>query len=180
MRFVQTFLIVMLLLGVFAPIRSMEALTMDQALPGGWWYSQTGVPGEAGFPLVDDAGAQFWSEFRRLGGVDALGYPVSQRFQLDGFTVQATQRVLMQWRPESNSVMFVNVFDRLHDLGQDAALRRLLLRRRGQPRLPGIPPHHPRQCTWQQRTAMRTRRPPHHHRNGGALCQHQPLGAGVG
>jgi hypothetical protein len=97
--------------------------TLDRAVPGGWWYSQTGQTGELGFALVDDERARFWSEFRRLGGVDALGYPVSNRFELDGFTVQATQRVLMQWRPEVGQVYFVNVFDRLHELGQDGWLR---------------------------------------------------------
>jgi len=100
-----------------------QAAALDRAVPNGWWYSQTGVPNELGFAIVDDGQARFWSEFKRLGGVDALGYPVSQRFVLDGFTVQATQRAIMQWRPESGSVAFVNVFDKLHDLGQDGWLR---------------------------------------------------------
>jgi hypothetical protein len=116
-------LLLALLLLALVPSPSSAAATLDRAVPGGWWYSQTGLPAELGFSIVDDPQARFWSEFKRLGGVDALGYPVSHRFQLDGFTVQATQRVVMQWRPDSSNVMFVNVFDRLHDLGHDGWLR---------------------------------------------------------
>jgi len=108
---------VALLLAPFA--RTASAAEVDRAVTGGRWYSQTARPGELGFALVDDEQARFWSEFQRLGGVDALGYPASRRFRMDGFVIQATQRVLMQWRPESGSVAFVNVFDRLHELGQD-------------------------------------------------------------
>ncbi|MBV9119477.1 MAG: hypothetical protein JOZ39_02125, partial [Chloroflexi bacterium] len=70
-------------------------------------------------------GIGFWSEFKRLGGVNALGYPVSRRFALDGFIVQATQKVIMQWRPDVSppQVYFVNVFDKLHDQGKDSVLQ---------------------------------------------------------
>jgi hypothetical protein len=106
-----------LLLALLAP--TARAAELDRAVPAGRWYSQTARPGELGFALVDDEQARFWTEFQRLGGIAALGYPVSRRFRMDGFVIQATQRVLMQWRPESGSVAFVNVFDRLHDLGHD-------------------------------------------------------------
>ncbi|HEY3082729.1 MAG TPA: hypothetical protein VGM69_22815 [Chloroflexota bacterium] len=109
--------VALLLLALFAPAAS--AAEVDRSVAGGRWYSQTARPGELGFALIDDEQARFWSEFQRLGGVAALGFPVSRRFRMDGFVIQATQRVLMQWRPESGSVAFVNVFDRLHDLGQD-------------------------------------------------------------
>jgi hypothetical protein len=108
--------LVVLLSILTVPVRAAD---VDRAVAGGHWYSQAARPGELGFALVDDEQARFWSEFQRLGGVGALGYPVSVRFRMDGFVVQATQRVLMQWRPESGSVAYVNVFDRLHDLGHD-------------------------------------------------------------
>ena len=44
----------------------------------------------------------------------AVGYPASRRFQWEGFTVQVFQRVIFQWHADSNSVAYVNVFDRLH------------------------------------------------------------------
>ncbi|HEV8637418.1 MAG TPA: carboxypeptidase-like regulatory domain-containing protein [Chloroflexota bacterium] len=96
----------------------------DFAVPNGWFYTQTGGGGGRGYAVTDEGGLRFWSEFRRLGGVQAVGYPASQRFQWDGFTVQVFQRVVFQWRPESGSVAFVNVFDRLHDLGKDEFLLR--------------------------------------------------------
>ena len=110
---------ILLLLALVLPVAPASAADAEQALPNGRWYSQTGRPGEAGFALVDDGEARFWSEFRRLGGVNALGYPVSRRFQLDGFVVQATQRVIMQWRAECHCASFVNVFDRMSELGKD-------------------------------------------------------------
>ncbi|HEY3082730.1 MAG TPA: cupredoxin domain-containing protein [Chloroflexota bacterium] len=81
---------------------------------------------ETGFSVSDADGVRFLSEFRRFGGVQAVGYPASKRFQWDGFTVQVFQRVVFQWRPEAVSstggagqAYFVNVFDRLHELGKD-------------------------------------------------------------
>jgi hypothetical protein len=97
----------------------------DFGVPGGWFYTQTGGGGGKGYAVTDEGGVRFWSELQRLGGVQAVGYPASQRFQWDGFTVQVFQRVIFQWRPESNGVAFVNVFDRLHDLGKDDWLRQV-------------------------------------------------------
>jgi hypothetical protein len=42
---------------------------------------------------------------------------------MDGFSVQATQKYILQWRPEVSQVYFVNVFDKLHDSGKDGALQ---------------------------------------------------------
>ncbi|HEV8636088.1 MAG TPA: hypothetical protein VG370_17825 [Chloroflexota bacterium] len=74
---------------------------------------------ETGFSVSDADGVLFLSEFRRFGGVQAVGYPASKRFQWDGFTVQVFQRVIFQWRPDVRQAYFVNVFDRLHELGKD-------------------------------------------------------------
>jgi plastocyanin len=74
---------------------------------------------ETGFSVSDADGVMFLSEFRRFGGVQAVGYPASKRFQWDGFTVQVFQRVIFQWRPDVRQAYFVNVFDRLNELGKD-------------------------------------------------------------
>ena len=91
----------------------------DFDIPNGRFFTQTGGGNGRGFAVTDEGGVRFWSEFQRLGGVQAVGYPASQRFQWDGFTVQVFQRVVFQWRPEASQAYFVNVFDRLHDLGLD-------------------------------------------------------------
>ena len=82
------------------------------------YFGQTG-----GYVVANDTQARFLSEFYRLGGVDALGYPVSRRFMLDGFVVQAFQKAILQWHPDTGQATFVNVLDRLHDAGQDGWLQ---------------------------------------------------------
>lgn len=115
------------------------AASPDFAVPGGWFYSQTGGGTGKGFNLLDsgyDSRGQvtrFYSEFTRLGGVTALGYPSSNVFQLpDGFVYQATQAALMQWHPADSpngAVELANVFDLLSQTGHDKDLQAL-----------GIPP----------------------------------------
>lgn len=103
-----------------------QTSALDFAVANGHFYTQAngkGGAGGAGFAVTNDGGISFWNEFQRLGGVNALGYPISGRFVWDGFTVQATQRVVMQWRPEVRQVYFVNVYDRIHDLGKDDYLK---------------------------------------------------------
>lgn len=80
-------------------------------------FSETG-----GFAVCDDGQGRFLSEFRRLGGVRMLGYPVSRRFERDGFVTQAFQKAILQWRPDQNRVNLVNVFDELHAAGFDKRL----------------------------------------------------------
>ena len=91
----------------------------DYDVASGHFFTQTGGGGGKGYTVTDDGTAKFWSEFQRLGGVAAVGYPASRRFSWDGFTVQVFQRVIFQWHADSQSVAYVNVFDRLSDLGKD-------------------------------------------------------------
>ncbi len=95
------------------------AASDDWDIPGGHFFTQTGGGGGLGYAVTDEGGILFWSAFQRFGGVQAVGYPASQRFQWDGFTVQVFQRVVFQWHPDTGTVAFVNTFDRLHDLGKD-------------------------------------------------------------
>lgn len=119
----------LLLAASTVPVVTAQTSGPDYDLPGGigHFYTQTngGAGAQYGYRITNEGGINFWSEFQRLGGVPALGYPVSRRFTLDGFTVQATQKVIMQWRPDTNppQVYFVNVFDKLHQLGLDGVLR---------------------------------------------------------
>ena len=83
-------------------------------------YTQTngGVAG-TGFALSDADGIPFWTFFKQAGGVQAVGYPVSHRFVYKGFTVQAFQKVVFQWRPEANTVYYLNTLDEMHNAGLD-------------------------------------------------------------
>ena len=100
-----------------------QAGQADFALSNGWFYTQaSGQPGR-GFAVTDEAGEPFWSEFRRLGGVSGVGYPISQRFVWDGFVSQAFQKMVFQWRPEVGRVYAINVIDVMHERGLDDWLR---------------------------------------------------------
>ena len=120
-RFSRAFLVLLLLSVLLGPAH-VYAGAADYAIPGGHFYTQTA--GQAalqgyGYAITDDSDARFWSEFKRLGGVDVLGYPASNRFIWNGFVCQATQRVVMQWRPEVGQVYFVNVIDLMTQAGLD-------------------------------------------------------------
>jgi len=91
-----------------------KAEASDWAISGGHYFSQAG-----GYAVVNKDGVPFWNEYQRLGGVQAVGYPISQRFYWDGFVVQAMQRVVFQWRPEVGQVYFLNVFDLMSQAGKD-------------------------------------------------------------
>src|SRR5262245_23013395 len=127
-----------LLAAVPRPTPALAARS-DWPVAGGWFYTQRGDAPGRGFAVTDEGGVLFWSALRRLGGVQAVGYPISRRFEWDGFTVQAFQRVVFQWRPESSTVAFVNVFDRLHDLGHDDWLLAARQTPRQDPSLPADP-----------------------------------------
>ncbi len=102
-----------------------DGAAADYPIENGHFYRE--AAGDAakqgrGFGISDDDGVPFWSEFSRLGGADALGYPISRRFYLDGFLCQATQRAIMQWRPADGRVELVNVMEYLSRLGADQQL----------------------------------------------------------
>jgi len=95
----------------------------DYNTAGGHFFTQAngaGGKGGSGYSIVDDGNARFWTAFNQGGGVNVLGYPSSRRYQLDGFTYQATQRVVLQWQPDG--VHYANVFDQLSAAGKDDEL----------------------------------------------------------
>ena len=77
--------------------------------------------GQGGYPVCDDAQANFRTPFEQWGLLK-VGYPISRRYVRDGFVTQAFQKAIMQWRPESNRVALVNIFDDLHNDGFDETL----------------------------------------------------------
>ena len=118
------------LLSLASPVLADSATVSlpDFPVPNGHFYSQASGKGiNFGFMITDDNRVNFNSEFLRLGGVDRLGYPSSDRFALDGFMTQATQKALLQWRPEAGRVDFVNVFDIFSQRGLDPILAKTRL-----------------------------------------------------
>jgi hypothetical protein len=95
----------------------------DYPVDGGWFYSQANgrdAGGVYGYSVTDADGVPFWTWFQRYGGVNGVGYPVSHRFQWDGFISQAFQKVVFQYRPDQGgAVVFVNAFDQLSKAGKD-------------------------------------------------------------
>jgi hypothetical protein len=111
------------------PMTPAFAAPADYDVAGGHFFTQTGGGTGLGY-LVQD-GAQdkngntirFWSEFKRLGGVGTLGYPVSKRYiGPGGFLYQAFQRGVLQWRYETNRAVLSNTFEWLQDNGKDSWL----------------------------------------------------------
>jgi len=94
----------------------------DFPVAGGQFFTQTGGGGGMGYAVTDSDEMAFWSEFQRLGGVNALGYPVSRRFSYKGFVNQAFQKAILQWNGSSESVNFLNIFDELSAAGADTQL----------------------------------------------------------
>lgn len=96
----------------------------DFPVAGGRFYTQArGSADESrGFSITDNGGIPFSGEFQAQGGVPALGYPASRRFNLNGFVAQATQKAVLQWMPAEGRVVPANVLDLLHDRGQDSWL----------------------------------------------------------
>ena len=116
------FLTATLILGPLSGIASAESAT-DLDIPGGHFYTQANGtslgPRGGGFEITDANNVPFWTFFNQTGGVEVLGYPVSQRFLWDGYVCQATQRAIMQWNPATNQVQLANIFDYLSGIGKD-------------------------------------------------------------
>ncbi|MCB9128172.1 MAG: hypothetical protein H6638_09750 [Ardenticatenales bacterium] len=93
-------------------------------IANGYFFTAT-APEGYGFAVVNDENAAFWTEFQRLGGLQNVGYPISQRFRHDGFTVQAFQKLVLQWRPEVMQAWPMNVFDEYSYDGYDDQLYRV-------------------------------------------------------
>jgi hypothetical protein len=112
--------------GQFAVVMAppVQAL-LDWDVAGGHVFKQAngfGGAGDAGYQVTDDADAAFSSEFQRWGGVDQVGYPITNRFAYRGFLTQAFQKLVLQWRPELGHAVPVNVLDDLDQQGSSAWL----------------------------------------------------------
>lgn len=113
-------LLAALLIGFARP--ALAAGPLDWPVQSGQFYTQTAGP-NLGYVVSDAEGIPFLKELKGRGGPTQLGYPISQRFDWKGTTVQAFQKAVLQWLPGENRVAFVNVFDDLSKAGRDDWLR---------------------------------------------------------
>jgi hypothetical protein len=83
-------------------------LPPDHEVPNGRFFSQTvSKDGTSGYAVLDKDGVALWTELRRLGGVEALGYPLSRRFDFLGAAVQRFERGFLRWRPDQRNAVVV-------------------------------------------------------------------------
>jgi hypothetical protein len=123
-RLIPVLLVIALALPTAAP--ALAATGPDYAIPGGWFFTQTGG-GQGNGYAVRDSGTdssgntiKFWTEFQRLGGVATLGYPIGEPYVgSDGFTYQPFQRGVLQWRPELGRAVLSNTFEILQNASKD-------------------------------------------------------------
>ncbi len=78
------------------------------------------------YDVVDDSdwyyAVPFLAEFRRVGGIGALGYPLTRAITFEGKPTQFFQKGVLQWQPESQTFAYLNVFDILSAKGFDSVL----------------------------------------------------------
>ncbi|MCY4114847.1 MAG: hypothetical protein OXG33_13060 [Chloroflexi bacterium] len=100
------------------------------ALDGGCLFTITGGDTEDpddGFAVTNADDVPLW-DFVQARDLQAIGYPISQRW-IDGpFTLQAFQKVILQWHPGKQRMNYYNTLDALANRYPDVEL-------------PNVPPH---------------------------------------
>ena len=82
---------------------------------------------EDGYAVTNADGVPLW-DFVRERDLQAIGYPISQRWVNGPFTLQAFQKVILQWDPGKSRMNYYNTLD-------------VLANRYPQVELPNVPPH---------------------------------------
>ena len=94
------------------------------ALPDGCLFTITGgdtpYPDD-GFAVTNADGVPMW-DFVREQDLQAIGYPISQRWTDGPFTLQAFQKVILQWDPGNDRVNWYNTLDVLANKYPDVEL----------------------------------------------------------
>ena len=84
-------------------------------LPGGCLFTITGgdtLDPDDGFAVTNADGVPMW-DFVRQRDLQAIGYPISQRWVDGPFTLQAFQKVILQWDPGNGRMNYYNTLDAL-------------------------------------------------------------------
>ena len=102
---------------LFAALAPSVAALECEGIPldGGCLFTVTGgdTPDpDDGFAVTNDYDVPFW-DFVKDQDRDALGYPISQRWVDGPFTLQAFQKVILQWDPGKRRMNYYNTLDAL-------------------------------------------------------------------
>ena len=101
--------------GLAAPVYAIECDGI--ALPDGCLFTITGgdtpYPDD-GFAVTNADSVPMW-DFVQEQDLQAIGYPISQRWSDGPFTLQAFQKVILQWDPGRQRVNWYNTLDVLAD-----------------------------------------------------------------
>ena len=100
------------------------------ALDDGCLFTITGgdTPSpDDGYAVTNAGGVPLW-DFVRDRDLQAIGYPISQRWVSGPFTLQAFQKVILQWDPGKRRMNYYNTLDVLANRYPDVEL-------------PNVPPH---------------------------------------
>ena len=116
--------------GPAAALRALDCAGISISISGGCLFANTGGdtpdPND-GYAVTNANGVPMWDFVRGLDA-EAIGYPISQRW-LDGpFTLQAFQKVILQWDPARQRMNFLNTLD-------------VLANRYSHVELPNVPAH---------------------------------------
>ena len=95
----------------------------DFAVEDGHHYRQASGVADAGYEVRNLPNARWWDAFRRLGGIDAMGYPIGHPYAREGFTYQPFQRGLLQWSEALGIVRPANVLEVMDQSGFTEWLR---------------------------------------------------------
>lgn len=94
------------------------------ALPDGCLFTITGgdtADPNDGFAVTNAHGVPIW-DFVQEQDLQAIGYPISQRWTEGPFTLQAFQKVILQWDPGEQRVNWYNTLDALAKRHPDVEL----------------------------------------------------------
>ena len=122
----------LLVVGTVTPVRALACGSeVGVVLSDGCLFTITGsdTPNPAdGFAVTNVDDVPLW-DFVQTKDLQAIGYPISQRWTNGPFTLQAFQKVILQWEPGRERMNYYNTLD-------------VLANRFPQIALPNVPAHH--------------------------------------
>ena len=127
-RLILGLVLASLLLALAVPVHAIDCdgISLDDGCLLTATGGDTADPND-GFAVTNADGVPLWT-FVRGRSLQAIGYPISQRWVDGPFTLQAFQKVILQWSPGEKRMNYYNTLDALANKYPDV-------------RLPNVPEH---------------------------------------